>query len=279
MDVYDRTASDSEEDLARFWTDVDLILQVDDGQDERQEGGSNGSKPVVPEVDAFLLQSRLTSFLELCDACYGKFFFSTSEREKKAEAESPLTNFPDTYQPSSVPVDMYLDQSENCDEVLSRLLESPLFTQASNVDISNVLITLVTSAKKLTMLHLIFDTLLRLGSQDAEVYRSRLAVTQLIPRLVHHFWAARYAEEYIVRVVGKKEKNGEEADHSLDWNLKQIRNVSNGIKEKQQARDRILQCKLRDESVVLLYEVCRAQRLELSDMRECKEWKQSVWQS
>lgn len=154
--------------------------------------------------------------------------------------------------------------------MLTRLIDSPLFTHASNSDISNVLITLVTSAKSLPTLHLLFDTLLHLGSKNSEVYRSRLAVTQLIPRLVHHFWAARYAEEYLVREVGSKQGNGEEGGHSLDWNIKHVRNVSMGDakKQKEQARDRKLQCKLRDESIVLLYEVCRAQRLELSDMRK-----------
>ena len=55
------------------------------------------------------------------------------------------------------------------------------------------------------------------------------------------------------------------------WNIKHVRAVSMGDSKKQreQARDRRLQCKLRDESVTLLYEVCRAQRLDQKDMREC----------
>jgi hypothetical protein len=113
-------------------------------------------------------------------------------------------------------------------------------------------------------------SLFYLGTRHPEVYQSKLAVTQLIPRLVHHFWAARYAEEYLEREAGRKDGNGEAGGYNHDWNIKHVRNISmgNAKKQREQARDRKLQSKLRDESVILLYEVCRAQRLELADLSE-----------
>lgn len=107
------------------------------------------------------------------------------------------------------------------------------------------------------------------------MYRSTMVATQLIPRLVHHIWAARYAEEYLIKDLGGNleggEGNGEVEGWSQDWNVKYVRAKSMGDpdKEIQEARNRILQCRLREESVVLLYQVCRAQRLEFKDMREC----------
>lgn len=139
----------------------------------------------------------------------------------------------------------------------------------------DVLVKLIIEARSLPTLHLLFDTILLLGRKRSDLYRSKLIATQLIPRLVHHIWAARYAEEFIIKDSGDREGNGQEGGWSLDWNVKYVRAKSMGDPDKQieEARDRILQCRLREESVVLLYEVCRAQRLEGKEMREYRESK------
>lgn len=132
------------------------------------------------------------------------------------------------------------------------------------------MIRLIIEARSLPALHLLFDTILLLGRDRPDLYRSKLVATQLIPRLVHHIWAARYAEEFIVKDSGNRGGNGQEGGWSLDWNVKYVCAKSMGDPDKQieEARDRLLQCRLREESVVLLYEVCRAQRLEANEMRE-----------
>jgi hypothetical protein len=143
------------------------------------------------------------------------------------------------------------------------------------MDIAEVLIKLVVAATSLPALHLLFQALLLVGKHQPEMYRSTMVATQLIPRLVHHIWAARYAEEHLVKDLAESLKGGEgngEAEGWIeDWNVKYVRAKSMGDADKaiEEARNRILQCRLREESVVLLYQVCRAQRLELKDMREC----------
>ncbi|UZJ54802.1 hypothetical protein CBS101457_004122 [Exobasidium rhododendri] len=233
MDVFaaDDKVSLDLEDPINFWREIDRLSDVEALTDDQIEGSSHHGAHSGVAIDADHLHERMSSLLALCDEWY----------------------------------DIHIDHSTNRQEVLERITESPLFKNATNLEISDVLITQVTSVKTLPALHLLFEALLFLGSRHPEVYQSRLAITQLIPRLVHHFWAARYAEEYIEREAeGKGGGNAEADDVELDWNVRHIRNVSMGDtkKQKKQARDRRLQCKLRDESVILLYEVCRAQRLE-----------------
>jgi hypothetical protein len=166
-----------------------------------------------------------------------------------------------------------LQQAATGEDAVHKLVESPLYTHSAIIDIANVLIKLVVAATSLPTLHLLFQALLLVGKDQPEMYRSTMVATQLIPRLVHHIWAARYAEEHLVKNIGGAlggEGNGDVEGWSQDWNVKYVRAKSMGDpdKEIQEARNRILQCRLREESVVLLYQVCRAQRLELKDMRE-----------
>lgn len=236
--TYDRSASDLQ-DIASFWTEVDELLSLPvEAKTDGSNGSSNSRKRSTPTT-ASTLESRLEAFYALCDDCY----------------------------------DMHIEQGGISEEVLTRLLNSPLVRSVSQMEVANVLITLVTRAKSLPTLHLLLGTILLLGQHHPDVYKSTVAVSQLIPRLVHHFWAARYAEEALMReATSKGINNGRESDTNLDWNIKHIRVVSTGDahKEKQQLRDRRIQCKIRDEAIVLLYEICRAQRMALKDMRECR---------
>ena len=236
--TYDKAASDLD-NFDSFWAEVDDILSAPDdvGGGIGQGSSSNGATGAARA--ASLVRPRLTSFFALCDACY----------------------------------DIHLEQASVLDEVLTKLLDSPLLHSTPAMDVANSLISLVSQAKSLPSLHLLFDTILLLGHRHSEIFKSTLAVTQLIPRLVHHFWAARYAEEYLNRESSSTTErggNGAEGGTQLDWNIRHIRNVSMGDvkKQREEARDRRLQCRLRDESVILLYEVCRAQRMELKDMRK-----------
>lgn len=186
--------------------------------------------------------------------------------------------------------DAHLEQAYNADYLLTRLVDSPFVAQAaSQTACSAALVRLATTAKSLPSLYLIYDTLLKYGARHADAFRAESAAKQLIPRLVHHFWAARYAEEYIEReqraaaasTSAPKDGGGEDAaDTTLtssspsstmpnDWNIKHIRSTSQGYAKRELAegRDRALQCKLRDRAVRLLYEICRSQKLEAGDLR------------
>jgi Protein of unknown function (DUF2013) len=183
------------------------------------------------------LEARLTSFYALCDACY----------------------------------DTHLDHQQNSEYLLSRLVDSQLLTESPIDEVAAAITFLAVTAKSLPILLLTYDTLLKLSVRYSDLFKSSPEARQLIPRLVHHFWAARYAEEYNERNnATPAAKQEEDTDHPLsDWNIKHVRSISSGDTGRQmtEQRDRYIQIKLRERSVRLLYEICRSQRLGMADMK------------
>lgn len=204
-------------------------------------------RPHVEIVDATLLQARLTSLLALCDACF----------------------------------DTHLEQQYNSDYLLTRLFASPLATRASSQVLSDSLLYMATTARSLAVLLILYDGILRHGTTCPDVFRIPPQVHQLIPRLVHHFWAAHYTgPEAVNRGVNASharasssswnnvESDGQEAHggEETGWAGADF-TVSVKSQQSRAHRDQLLQPRLRNKASRMLYEVCRVQRLDPVDLR------------
>ncbi|PWN20497.1 hypothetical protein BCV69DRAFT_277712 [Microstroma glucosiphilum] len=206
--------------------------------------------------------------------------------------------------------DKFLDQQYSLDYCIARLLDSA-FVRSHHDEVSTCILDLLGRATSLPVLLVTYDLLLAWGLKEPSVYRTvhngvgGLARDK-ITRLVHQIWAGHYAavadarlgggvasnntKHWYARTNGRRESTVMHAGDFHDWSaeaqaaadddssaqttgdhpvlhrlLSQVAETSNA------ARTRIHQIRLRDKAIQILYEVCRVQRLEPSNMRAVDE--------
>ncbi|CAO1617518.1 unnamed protein product [Parajaminaea phylloscopi] len=202
--------------------------------------------------------------------------------------------------------DRFLEHQYNLDYCTSRLLQAPFFREHHD-EAATCIIDLTARAKSVRALLIAYEFILAYGSSEPSIFRSihdgvNGMAKDKIARLVHQIWAGHYAATAEASLGRLKPSIRHHASispqHTSDWhepypdrehpvqagesengNPIAVRLASQPIHTTaplasssstsgwDAARTRLHQMKLREKAIQMLYEVCRVQRLDATDMR------------
>ncbi|PWN52178.1 hypothetical protein IE53DRAFT_15579 [Violaceomyces palustris] len=247
------------ENSQQFWSELEDVLGV-------QLPSTAG----LDQAEALELRrshavSVLDNFLTLCEACFN------GNLESQYNQDYCISRLFD----SMVFRDQVMDHPDQARSATSTFPMHQLAAEAA--------LAITQKATSLPILVLSYEIVLQYGQAESSVYRtlqnqaqkSPSSIRPFLHRLVHQVWAGFYAAQAESRLnalsVDSHDKtSGWQGAH---WN---DRGESVEIKPplatapaegSNAARDRSLQISLREKAVRMLYEVCRVQKLEKTDLK------------